>query len=55
MVYGVPSQACSSDVVVKTHLVDGENDGFATRCKLVVALVGAVVLVARQGKLSAER
>jgi hypothetical protein len=32
-------------MVVKTHLVDGENDAFVARCKLVVALVGAVASV----------
>jgi hypothetical protein len=29
-------------MVVKTHLIDGENDAFVARCKLAVALVGAV-------------
>jgi hypothetical protein len=29
-------------MVVKTHLVDGENDAFVARCKLAVALGGAV-------------
>jgi hypothetical protein len=30
--------SCSSDVMVKIHLVDVGNDAFVARCKLVVAL-----------------